>query len=325
MNRCTCLLALGLALSGPAMAADPVAFLPGDGGNPLRIDRAVLWCDPPDFDADAGSSEVIGDHDLWSEIANDLILEMDATIRKVTWWGQYWGGYDGIPTGSGFNLRFYYDDGCLPQVDPFLEILLPGNDCGETHAEGKLVGWSGPGATILFLNWEGILERLTLSHEEWAVLGSHEAGITFKYPVGQQMLEDTHYSFREWPDRTWDPTGTLYEWNGFRADKGWHYAFAGGVSDDAKMGRQLWVTDKVRWNEENAGEALLVITRDDGLQGAVFEPYMFMHPDEVDLVATLNFPDGYHEKLKGVTFYFYEETSLDIIEQVIKSVTFLWR
>jgi len=123
-------------VAGVSAASEPEMWLWGPGGNPADIEREVLWLDNPDFAGGAGSSEVIGAFDLWTEIANDFILEMDATIRKITWWGRYWNQYDGTPTGSGFNLRFYMDIECVPEDAPFLECLLPGDDCCEALADG---------------------------------------------------------------------------------------------------------------------------------------------------------------------------------------------
>jgi hypothetical protein len=136
MNRLVLVVAISVVAAGLSMAAEPEIMVPGPGGNPAGIDRTVLWLDNPDFAANSGSSEIIGAYGLESEIANDFILEVEATIRQVTWWGTYWNGFDGNPPGSGFNARFYYDAGCLPEVYPFLEWLMPGNDMGETLAEG---------------------------------------------------------------------------------------------------------------------------------------------------------------------------------------------
>jgi hypothetical protein len=135
MKKFAFVLALSLVAAGTVIAEEPTILHPGPGGDPGGIDREVLWVDTPDFAGNAGSSEVIGDYDLISEIANDFILEVPATIEKMSWWGMYWNSYE-EPTGAGFNLRYYYDAGCLPDVNPFLEYLLPGNDCCETLAEG---------------------------------------------------------------------------------------------------------------------------------------------------------------------------------------------
>ena len=140
--RTAILILCGLALLLPLVAelcraTEPEIWLYGPGGNPADINREVLWLDNPDFDASVGSSEVIEAYGFWTEIASDFLFEAGATIRKVTWWGAYWNGFDGTPTGSGFNLRFYNDAAdCLPEDDPFVEYLLPGDDCCEALADG---------------------------------------------------------------------------------------------------------------------------------------------------------------------------------------------
>jgi hypothetical protein len=136
MKKFAFVLALSMVVAGLSMAAEPEILLPGPGGNPAGIDRTVLWLDNPDFAANTGSSEIIGDYGLETEIANDFILDFDACVMKVTWWGTYWNGYEGTPPGSGFNLRFYMDAGCLPEVYAFSEYLLPGDDCCEALADG---------------------------------------------------------------------------------------------------------------------------------------------------------------------------------------------
>jgi hypothetical protein len=135
MKKFAFVLALSMVVAGLSMAAEPEILLPGPGGNPAGIERTVLWLDNPDFAANTGSSEVIGEFALTSELANDFILEMDATIQKVTWWVAYWNGFE-APTGSGFNYRFYYDAGCLPEPGAFVEYLLPGDDSCEALADG---------------------------------------------------------------------------------------------------------------------------------------------------------------------------------------------
>jgi hypothetical protein len=133
-----CSLALFLPLAAdPSWATEPERWLPGPGGNPADMEREVLWLDGPDFAEMTGSSEVIGALDFWTEIASAFWLDTDATIRKVTWWGSYWNGYDGSPTGAGFNIRFYMTaTEYYPEDVPFLEYLLPGDDCCEAYASG---------------------------------------------------------------------------------------------------------------------------------------------------------------------------------------------
>lgn len=133
-----CVAGLPLAMAAsPSEAAEPELLLPGPGGSPADLDREVLWLDNPDFDASVGSSEVIGAFELWTEIAAAFLFDADAAVRKITWWGAYWNGYGGTPTGSGFNLRFYMMAAdCLPEDAPFLEYLLAGDDCCEDLADG---------------------------------------------------------------------------------------------------------------------------------------------------------------------------------------------
>ena len=77
------LLTLGLISTGLCAAhEDPTALLPGPGGNPADIEREVLWLDNPDFSANAGSSEIIAAFDMVSEIANDFLLEVDASVQR---------------------------------------------------------------------------------------------------------------------------------------------------------------------------------------------------------------------------------------------------
>ena len=137
MKKFAFVLALSLVVSGLSIAAEPEILMPGPGGNPAGYDRTVLWLDNPDFDANAGSSEIMGEFGLESEVANDFILDVAATVQKVTWWGVYWNGLDtDWPLLTGMNLRFYLDAGCLPEVNPFLEYLLPDDNCCVDYAPG---------------------------------------------------------------------------------------------------------------------------------------------------------------------------------------------
>jgi hypothetical protein len=129
-------LSLSLVLVGLSWAGgEPTIGLPGPGGNPADINRDVLWLDPPDFLANTITSEVIGEHNLTTEIANDFLLEGATTVQRVTWWGGYYHDFEG-PTGAGFNLRFYDDAGsCLPETEPFVEYIIT-DTANETLAEG---------------------------------------------------------------------------------------------------------------------------------------------------------------------------------------------
>jgi hypothetical protein len=89
MKKLAFILALGLA-AGSAYAEEfPVLSGGGGGMNPLGYDREVIWEDTPNLDGLIGSSEQILEYGLESEIANDFLVEFDATICKWSWWGGY--------------------------------------------------------------------------------------------------------------------------------------------------------------------------------------------------------------------------------------------
>jgi hypothetical protein len=174
------------------------------------------------------------------------------------------------------------------------------------------------------------------SEDDWLILESQELGLSFEYPIMQQKLADVEYRFDEWPDQDWDPTGTFYDWSASRVDMSWRYAFAGGASKDSQEGRERWFTDVYRWvqdgdtfylelsNDVFQGiEPLSIVTREDGLKGLIYKPTIWLEgSDEEGFVATLNFPEGYHEDLGSITFYFHQALSFIQIEYVLRSVTF---
>lgn len=95
-----------------------------------------MWLDQPQFFEGVASSEVIDTHGLSSEVANDFIIEPAGTIRKVSWWGVYWNGFEGTPICTGFVLRFYMDAECRPEADPFVEYPVLEGSFGEVLAPG---------------------------------------------------------------------------------------------------------------------------------------------------------------------------------------------
>jgi len=119
MKKFAFVLALSVICAGAALAELEI-MQPGPGGQPGGIDRAVIWLDEPDEAGNIGSSEVIDDYALESEIANDFLVEVANTVTTVTWWGGYWNG-DPIDPGF-FNLRFYVDGGCVP-LDLISEVV----------------------------------------------------------------------------------------------------------------------------------------------------------------------------------------------------------
>ena len=174
------------------------------------------------------------------------------------------------------------------------------------------------------------------SEDDWLILESQELELSFEYPIMQQKLADVEYRFDEWPDQDWDPTGTFYDWSASRSDMSWRYAFAGGASKDGQEGRERWFTDVYRWVQDGDTfylelsndvfqeiEALRIVTREDGLQGLIYKPMGWPEGfGEESFVVTLNFPEGYHEDLGSITFYFHQEISCLQIEYVLRSVTF---
>jgi hypothetical protein len=126
----TCVGVAGLSLA----EGEFLPFFLGSGGDPWQGAREVLWINNPDFASNGLSSEVIDEYDLETETADDFLVDADATIRKVTWWGVYY-HYEGAPPETSFNLRFYHDNGCLPEAEPFAEYTIDG-DANETLAEG---------------------------------------------------------------------------------------------------------------------------------------------------------------------------------------------
>ena len=172
------------------------------------------------------------------------------------------------------------------------------------------------------------------TEKTWMTLNSPELGLSFKFP---QLTGKIGYEYNEWPERNWDPTGTLIAWEVTRPDLHWTYPFAGCASHDMKIGRATWITDLSGWSsDEKKGkyylefpgkrieeiEPLQVVTRTDGLRGLVFVPGSIYNPNNVAKAAVLNLPQGYHPKIKCLSFYFADETSLDDIEAVLRSVTF---
>jgi len=203
---------LGMVVVGLSIAAEPERMLPGPGGGePVGIEREVLWLDAPAFDWYVASSEVIGAYDLWTEVAGNFLLEAEATICKVTWWGVYWNGFEG-PTGAGFNLRFYMDIACLPEDAPFSEYLLPGDDCCEALAEG--------GDMYMQFVYEYCLDLPLPPGSYWfsAQMADHEfppqwgrLGARWNNQPCESMWRSPFFGYPDW---TGDPTGLLYPWWG---------------------------------------------------------------------------------------------------------------
>jgi hypothetical protein len=117
VNRIVPLMVTLLSCSAIAQAEIPLRLNHGSsppvavGGSPR-----AMWSEPPDLNGLIGSSEVIMQYTLETELANDFVSS-EPTITHVTWWGGYFNNVQPCDSGigtPGFNLRFYADAECLP-------------------------------------------------------------------------------------------------------------------------------------------------------------------------------------------------------------------
>jgi hypothetical protein len=102
---------------GLAMAENPIARNPDTGivEYDWSSDRA-MWSEPPDVNGLLGSSEILIEFGIETELANDFV-PTEPVITHVTWWGGYYENEipcePGIPN-PGFNLGFWEEDNCKP-------------------------------------------------------------------------------------------------------------------------------------------------------------------------------------------------------------------
>ena len=136
MKKFAFVLALSMVFAGAVLAEEqPVLMHAGPGGGTYDSDRAVVWSDPPDPAGNIGSSEIILDFQLESELANDFIIETETTICLWRWWGGYWNGYAG-PAVNYVVVRIYDDGGCVP-MNTLAEVQLNAGDFTETVFEAE--------------------------------------------------------------------------------------------------------------------------------------------------------------------------------------------
>jgi hypothetical protein len=116
MRKVALVLVLGLVSTGGALAGEPGLSAGGGGMNVLDTRPDILWSEPPNLDGMIASSEIIQEIGLESEIANDFVLNADASAVAATWWGAYFNGNGcgDIGYGTTWNLRLYSDGGCVP-------------------------------------------------------------------------------------------------------------------------------------------------------------------------------------------------------------------
>jgi hypothetical protein len=117
-----------------ARAIDPYHY---GGGEPLPggRDEEACWSEEEDLEGWVISSNVVSQFGLESEIANDFVIDHDATIIQARWVGGYYCFVPGDPLLSSFNLRFYDDAGCVPGA-VIAEIIIP-NNANETFVDDQ--------------------------------------------------------------------------------------------------------------------------------------------------------------------------------------------
>lgn len=175
----------------------------------------------------------------------------------------------------------------------------------------------------------------------WKRYSSRELGISFVFPspgtnaafefIDAQKSGDAGYGFEWWAERpeTYDKD----------LGRGWRYSFAAAHTKDFSVGRHGWITDLDRWYWKGSNtmvvwsdardavdvEPLRTVKTSIGLNGLIFDPrgtvfaeWMNDHPG--GRVAMLNLPASHDRNVRGITFYFYEKTSVDDIEKVLRSV-----
>ena len=103
--------------AGMSVAADlsPVGPI-GAGGTAPEGDRDAIWCQAPDY-VTGLSSQIDFVYPFDSSCIDDFMVEADALVTSIEWWGTYW---NGVGLGDYFVVSFYEDNGqCYPMDDPF--------------------------------------------------------------------------------------------------------------------------------------------------------------------------------------------------------------
>ena len=178
------------------------------------------------------------------------------------------------------------------------------------------------------------------TRQGWMIFESEDLNLRMELPA---LADPITYTYAEWPTRDFDPTGTEVSWVVYDPSEEVSRPIIGCVSEDYQMGREGFPTDAIRWTQEGSQTfieyplgkklevtPLRVVAHPQGVEGLIVDPNdffftdeMLSNPERVDRLAILNFPEGYHPKLECLAFYFYDETSLDTLEEVLLSVEFL--
>jgi hypothetical protein len=120
MRKVALLIALCAVVTGGAFAVNPGLFAGGQSGthSVLNPDREVLWRESPDLEGYIASSEMMSIYGIETEIANDFWFAGDRQVNGARWWGGYFNNYgcSDIGYATNWNLRFYSDGGCVPDL-----------------------------------------------------------------------------------------------------------------------------------------------------------------------------------------------------------------
>ena len=102
-----------------SVAADLDAIGPvGPGGTAPEMGRDAVFCQAPDF-VTGLSSQIDFIYPFDSGVIDDFMVETDASIDHIEWWGTYWNGTPGGPA-EYFVISFFEDNGnCYPADEPF--------------------------------------------------------------------------------------------------------------------------------------------------------------------------------------------------------------
>ena len=218
-----------------------------------------------------------------------------------------------------------------------LLVLSACNSQGTSESGAVIAKASRPASS---LSSPAPTAKSVASRFSWRRFESPDLHLTFEFPTppGQTRYEfpeshsESGTSFAFWIQRTDLPDAP--------PPYGWSYAFAGGASTDLTAPRMSWITDNVAWEQRDREfrvligtgsyrvEPIRIVSRSDGLRALIFDPNRWfwggqeINPEKTDRAAVLNFPAGYHASLKGITFYFFDETPLADIERVVRSVRF---
>lgn len=217
-------------VSGMALGEGPVPVAGVLGGDEIAPNREICWSEPPNFDDDPLSSEVIDEYGLDSEVANDFLIGFETGITLARWWGGYTAYHPGDPLVNGFNLRFYEDGPCIPQ-GLLSEIIVP-HDCNQTHV-GE--GHGGPTYEYFAGEEDGVCCPVGEGQRVW--FGAQTADHPFPPQWGRcaayevtgcdAVFKAEYFSFPDWTPAV-DVIGTPYD-----ASQEFECGDCGGVAVEA--------------------------------------------------------------------------------------------